>query len=81
MVGYWAYTVSEYGIDPKPDFDPDLLGAFLITAILVVPTAIVLGMFDAAALALPATEGTRRAADRPLRAGMDSAHRMGLASG
>jgi hypothetical protein len=49
MVGYWAYTVSEYGVDPKPDFDPDLLGAFLITAIPVVPPAIILGMFDAAA--------------------------------
>ena len=38
VVGYWAYTVSEYGVDPKPDFDPDLLGAFLITAIPVVPS-------------------------------------------
>jgi hypothetical protein len=49
VVGYWAFRVSEYGIDPKPDTDADVLGAFLITAIPVVPPAIVLGMFDAAA--------------------------------
>jgi hypothetical protein len=49
VVGYWAYTVSEYGVDPKPDFDPDLLGAFVITAIPVVHPAIALGMVDAAA--------------------------------
>jgi hypothetical protein len=29
--------VSEYGVDPKPDTDADVLGAFLITAIPVVP--------------------------------------------
>jgi len=49
VVGYWAYRVSEYGVDPKPDTDADLLGAFLGTAIPVVPTAIALGMFDAVA--------------------------------
>jgi hypothetical protein len=49
VVGCWAYMVSEYGVDPKPDTDADVLGAFLITAIPVVPPAIVLGMFDAAA--------------------------------
>jgi hypothetical protein len=49
VVGYWAYRVSEYGVDPKPDTDADVLGAFLITAIPIVPPAIVLGMFDAAA--------------------------------
>lgn len=49
VVGYWAYRVSEYGVDPHPDTDADLLGAFLITAIPVLPPAMVLGMFDAAA--------------------------------
>jgi hypothetical protein len=37
VVGYWAYRVSVCGVDPKPDTDADLLGAFLITAIPVMP--------------------------------------------
>jgi hypothetical protein len=49
VVGYWVYRVSEYGVDPRPDTDADLIGAFLITAIPALPPAVVLGMFDAAA--------------------------------
>jgi hypothetical protein len=51
VVGFWAYRVSEYGVDLHPEHDEHmgLLGAFLYTAIPIVPLALVLGAIDAAA--------------------------------
>ena len=82
VVGYWAYRVSEYGVDLNPDFDPDLFGAFLDghtgSARRYSPRHV---RRRCTALGLPAIEGARRAADRPLRAGMDRHYPMGLAIG
>jgi hypothetical protein len=53
VVGFWPIMVSLLGLDPTPAFDPDQLDGFLNTAIhtavLIVPIALVLGVFDAAA--------------------------------
>ncbi len=49
LIGYWGYTISEFGFDsPGQDFTFPM-GAFIVMVVLIGPPAVAFGIFDAVA--------------------------------